>query len=77
MDPDLDKNIRDIYKSSPHYQATIDFCEKYDAPSFDPNYKSMTLEEFRPMVHRIFSRKPYFNDPTNPKAGSVTGNETL
>ena len=27
--------------------------------SFDPNFKSMTLEDFAPMVKRIFSRKPY------------------
>jgi len=43
------------------YQATIDFCEKYDQGSFDPNYKSLPLEHFEPMVRRIFSRKPYSN----------------
>ena len=37
----------------------LNFCEKWDQASFDPNYKSMTLEEFAPMVKRIFSRKPY------------------
>ena len=26
---------------------------------FDPNYKSMDLDKFAPMVKRIFSRKPY------------------
>ena len=37
-----DKNAREKYKNSEHYQATIDFCENYDQASFDPNYKSMT-----------------------------------
>ena len=32
---------------------------KWDQASFDPDYQSMTLEEFAPMVRRIFSRKPY------------------
>ena len=55
------KNEREKYKDSEHYQATIDFCEKYDQASFDPNYKSMNLEEFEPMVRNIFSRKPFYH----------------
>ena len=53
------KNQRDKYKDHEYYIDTINFCEKWDQASFDPNYKSMTLEEFAPMVKRIFSRKPY------------------
>ena len=53
------RNKRDEYKGHRYYQATIDFCEKYDQISFDPNYKSLPLEFFRPMVKKIFSRKPY------------------
>jgi len=56
-----DKNAREKYKDAEHYQATIDFCEKYDQSSFDPNYKSMTLKDFEPMVRNIFSRKPYYH----------------
>ena len=54
-----DKNKRDKYKGHKFYQATIDFCEKYDQNSFDPNYKSLPLDFFKPMVKKIFSRKPY------------------
>ena len=54
-----DKNKRDKYKGHKYYQATIDFCEKYDQNSFDPNYKSLPLDFFKPMVKKIFSRKPY------------------
>ena len=53
------QNKRDIYKEHKYYQATIDFCEKYDQNSFDPNYKSFSLEFFKPIVKKIFSRKPY------------------
>ena len=53
------RNIRDQYKNHEYYQATVDFCEKYDQSSFDPNYKSLPLDYFIPMVKKIFSRKPY------------------
>ena len=53
------KNQRDKYKDHEYYQDTINFCEKYDQNSFDPNYKSFSLEFFKPMVKKIFSRKPY------------------
>ena len=56
-----DRNKRDKYKDHQYYQATIDFCEKYDQGSFDPNYQSLPLEYFAPMLRRIFSRKPYSN----------------
>ena len=53
------KNQRDKYKGHKYFNDTVDFCEKWDQASFDPNFKSMTLEDFTPMVKRIFSRKPY------------------
>tara|TARA_B100000513_G_scaffold157136_1_gene75141 strand:+ start:465 stop:1022 length:558 start_codon:yes stop_codon:yes gene_type:complete len=53
------RNKRDKYKNHKYYQDTINFCEKYDQSSFDPNYKSLPLEFFKPMVKKIFSRKPY------------------
>ena len=56
-----DRNKREKYKDHKYYQATIDFCEKYDQGCFDPNYKSLPLEHFEPMVRRIFPRKPYSN----------------
>ena len=54
-----DRNKRDQYKNHRYYQDTINFCEKYDQNSFDPDYESLPLEFFRPMVKKIFSRKPY------------------
>ena len=55
-----DRNLRDKFKDHKYYEATIDFCENYDQSSFDPNYKNMNLEDFSPMVKRVFSRKPYY-----------------
>ena len=54
-----DRNLRDKYKNHEFYQDTLSFCENWDQASFDPNYKSLKLKDFEPMVKRIFSRKPY------------------
>ena len=56
-----DRNARDKFKDHKYYKATVNFCEKYDQSSFDPNYKSMTLKEFEPMVRKIFARKPFYH----------------
>ena len=54
-----DRNKRDKYKDHKYYKACIDFCDKYDQASFDPDYKSHSLDFFKPMVKKIFERKPY------------------
>ena len=56
-----DRNARDKFRNHKYYQDTVDFCEKYDQSSFDPNYKSMSLKEFEPMVKKIFDRKPFYH----------------
>ena len=54
-----DRNKREKYKDHKYYDACVNFCEKYDQASFDPDYESFPLSKFEPMVKRIFSRKPY------------------
>ena len=53
------KNARDKYKGHKYFQATVDFCEKWDQKSFDPNYKSLKLKDFEPYIRKVFSRTPY------------------
>eukprot|EP00929_Paragymnodinium_shiwhaense_P088442 TRINITY_DN48769_c0_g2_i3.p2 TRINITY_DN48769_c0_g2~~TRINITY_DN48769_c0_g2_i3.p2 ORF type:complete len:262 (+),score=50.97 TRINITY_DN48769_c0_g2_i3:77-862(+) len=65
-----EKNTRERFKTHPYYQACVDFCEKYDQPSFDPDYDTLPLSYFEPMVHRLFKRMPYSHpdhgkDPLN------------
>ena len=55
------RNLRDKYKGHEHYEDTINFCHKWDQKSFDPNYDTISLKEFVPLVGRIFSRTPYRN----------------
>ncbi|HET9840652.1 MAG TPA: HD domain-containing protein, partial [Nocardioides sp.] len=49
----MDRHARERWKDHPHYQATVDFCENYDQCSFDPDYDSLSLEFFEPMVRRV------------------------
>ncbi len=50
-----DRDARDRYRDHPHYQATVDFCERYDQVSFDPGYAWEPLEFFEPMVRRVLA----------------------
>ena len=53
------RNLRDKYKNHKYYNDTLEFCEKWDQTSFDPNFKSLKLKDFEPLIRKIFSRKPY------------------
>ena len=50
---------RDKYKDHKYYNDCLNFCEKYDQTSFDPNYNTLPLEYFVPIIKKIFNRKPY------------------
>ena len=50
----LDRNLRDQYKDHPHYERTLEFIDKYDAPAFDPDAEFFELSFFEPMMERVF-----------------------
>ncbi|HEY7764908.1 MAG TPA: HD domain-containing protein [Aestuariivirgaceae bacterium] len=64
-------NERDKYRESAYYQSCVDFCERWDQASFDPNYQSEPLSFFEPYVRHLFARKPY--DPEVIQPGIVKG----
>ena len=51
-----DRDARERYRESPHYDACLHFCESYDQNCFDPNYPNLAVEEFRPLLDEVFSR---------------------
>ena len=55
------RNARNKYKGHKYYDDCVDFCERWDQTSFDPKYKSLKLEDFEPLIKKIFNRKPYSN----------------
>jgi predicted HD phosphohydrolase len=52
----LDKNARERFRDHRWFDYTSEFCEKYDQNSFDPDYDTMPLEAFEPMVRNVFRR---------------------
>ncbi len=52
----LDRHLREQFKDHPQYQATIEFCARYDAAAFDPKGETLPLEFFEPMLRRVFAQ---------------------
>ena len=66
-----DPEERQKFRDDPRYQTCVDFCERWDQASFDPDYGSEPLEFFAPMVHEVFARRPH--DPAVMKRGEIVG----
>jgi predicted HD phosphohydrolase len=60
------RNERDKYRDSPHFEACVDFCERWDQCCFDPAYQSDPLASFEPVLRAIFDRKAYDVAHTRP-----------
>lgn len=53
-----DRDAREQFRDHEHYAACIDFCARWDQPSFDPDYDTLPMEHFEPLVRELFSREP-------------------
>ena len=51
----MDRNMRDMLKSSPYYERTAEFVDLYDNPAFDPKRETLPLSVFEPMVRRLMA----------------------
>lgn len=63
----LDRNMRDRFRDHPHWKDCAEFCEKYDQNSFDPSYDTLPLEDFAPLVEKVFAaprKSIYLNEET-------------
>ena len=54
---DKDRDARDKYKDHEHYEACVEFCHRWDQASFDPDYDTLPLEHFEPLVRELFAKK--------------------
>ena len=57
-----DRNARDKYIDHPFYDDCVEFCEHFDQNCFDPDYDSLPLEFFRPIVDEVFSHPRFAAD---------------
>ncbi len=62
---------REKYSDNRYYQSCVDFCERWDQSSFDPDYNMHDLQHFEPLVREVFDRPAYDNAVLEP--GVVKG----
>jgi predicted HD phosphohydrolase len=65
------RHEREKYSDAIYFQSCVDFCERWDQSSFDPDYDTLPLDAFEPMVREVFARKAY--DPEVIRKGVVLG----
>ena len=50
------RDAREQFRGHEHFEYTAQFCHLYDQNSFDPDFKSLPLEFFEPMVRRVLAQ---------------------
>ncbi len=58
----FDQHKRERHRGHPCFDDNAEFCERWDQASFDPDYDTLPLEFFAPMVEEVFARTPYAED---------------
>jgi predicted HD phosphohydrolase len=64
-----DPDAKDAYRDHRYYESCTRFCERWDQAAFDPEYDTLDLTFFEPMVREVFGRTPY--DPAHILPGHV------
>jgi predicted HD phosphohydrolase len=54
----IDPDAREKYRGHPFFDTCAHFCAAWDQASFDETYDTLPLEEFLPILERVFSRTP-------------------
>ena len=55
-------NKRDKFAGHLYFDDCTQFCERWDQSSFDPDYDTLPIEHFVPMVREVFARTAYDPD---------------
>ena len=51
-----DPNAREKYRGEPWFALGETFADSYDQNSFDPDYDTLPLEHFEPLVREVFAK---------------------
>lgn len=65
-----DRNARERFRDHPCFDSCAEFCERWDQSAFDPDYDTLPLEHFEPVLRRVFARKAH--DPEVIREGFVS-----
>jgi predicted HD phosphohydrolase len=57
-----DPDAREAYRPHQWFDSCERFCERWDEVSFDPDYPSLPLGHFEPVLREVFARPAF--DPT-------------
>jgi len=52
----MNPNLRENHVGQPWFELAERFADEWDQKSFDPEFESLPLQHFAPMVERVFSR---------------------
>ena len=52
----LDRSVREQFREHEYFDHTAEVCEKYDQTAFDPDYDTLPIEVFEPMVMKLFEQ---------------------
>ena len=55
-------NKRDQFAGHIYFDDCALFCERWDQSSFDPDYDTLSIDFFAPMVREVFARQAYDPD---------------
>jgi predicted HD phosphohydrolase len=55
-----DPNKRDDYKGEPWYALAEQFADEWDQASFDPDYDTLPVVYFEPLVRDLFGKPRAF-----------------
>ena len=55
-------NKRDQFTGHIYFDDCALFCERWDQSSFDPDYDTLSIDFFAPMVREVFARQAYDPD---------------
>jgi hypothetical protein len=51
------REARERFRGHPHFERPADFARLYDQSAFDPDYPTMPLEAFAPILRRVLARQ--------------------
>ena len=63
--PGIDRLAREKWRGHPGFAMTAEFCAEFDQCAMDPDYDTMPIEAFEPMVRRLFARPPRAAEPVS------------
>ena len=52
----MDNDMRRHYTQESWYEDACHFSDKYDQAGFDPDYESLPLEHFEPLIQKFFAK---------------------